>query len=183
VVFNLTGGFKSLNGYLQTVAMISADRCAFLFEGAPELMEIPRLPVRLAEIDEQGACSVQRGEVLRRSGGGHRGSRSTRPWTSSARTSTTVAHCRSRAPSRSSRAIPCRAAPTSCTRGATAQLVGYWATMKARASSCLTVSQATCRDPPDNAPRLPRSFLSGRGTWRYASTTRVIAGSTTGGGT
>jgi len=52
VVFNLTGGFKSLNGYLQTLAMISADRCVFIFEGAPELMEIPRLPVRLAEIDE-----------------------------------------------------------------------------------------------------------------------------------
>jgi hypothetical protein len=32
--------------------MISADRCVFLFEGAPELMEIPRLPVRLSEIDE-----------------------------------------------------------------------------------------------------------------------------------
>lgn len=52
VVFNLTGGFKSLNGYLQTLAMIAADRCVFLFEGAPELMEIPRLPVRLSEIDE-----------------------------------------------------------------------------------------------------------------------------------
>lgn len=52
VVFNLTGGFKSLNGYLQTVAMISADRCVFLFEGAPELMEIPRLPVRFSEIDD-----------------------------------------------------------------------------------------------------------------------------------
>ncbi len=52
VVFNLTGGFKSLNGYLQTLGMISADRCIFLFEGAPELMEIPRLPVRLAEIEE-----------------------------------------------------------------------------------------------------------------------------------
>ncbi len=52
VVFNLTGGFKSLNGYLQTLAMISADRCVFLFEGASELMEIPRLPVRLAELEE-----------------------------------------------------------------------------------------------------------------------------------
>ncbi|MGE3965958.1 MAG: putative CRISPR-associated protein [Planctomycetota bacterium] len=52
VVFNLTGGFKSLNGYLQTLAMISADRCVFLFEGSPELMEIPRLPVRLAELEE-----------------------------------------------------------------------------------------------------------------------------------
>lgn len=52
VVFNLTGGFKSLNGYLQTLGMITADRCVFLFEGAPELMEIPRLPVRLSAIDE-----------------------------------------------------------------------------------------------------------------------------------
>lgn len=52
VVFNLTGGFKSLNGYLQTLAMISADRCGFIFESTTELMEIPRLPVRLAELDE-----------------------------------------------------------------------------------------------------------------------------------
>src|SRR5690606_12625974 len=52
VVFNLTGGFKSLNGSLRTLAMISADRCVFLFERAPELMEIPRLPVRLSELDE-----------------------------------------------------------------------------------------------------------------------------------
>jgi putative CRISPR-associated protein (TIGR02619 family) len=51
VVFNLTGGFKPLSGYLQTLAMISADRCVFLFEGMP-LMEIPRLPVRLSEFDE-----------------------------------------------------------------------------------------------------------------------------------
>jgi putative CRISPR-associated protein (TIGR02619 family) len=51
VVFSLTGGFKPLSGYLQTLAMISADRCVFLFEGMP-LMEIPRLPVRLSEIDE-----------------------------------------------------------------------------------------------------------------------------------
>lgn len=51
VVFNLTAGFKPLSGYLQTLAMISADRCVFLFEGMP-LMEIPRLPVRLSEIDE-----------------------------------------------------------------------------------------------------------------------------------
>lgn len=52
IVFNLTGGFKSLNGYLQTLAMISADRCVFLFEGASELVEIPRLPVRVSEIDD-----------------------------------------------------------------------------------------------------------------------------------
>lgn len=46
VLFNLTGGFKSLNSYLQTLGMLLADRCLFLFEGATELMEIPRLPIR-----------------------------------------------------------------------------------------------------------------------------------------
>lgn len=57
VVFNLTGGFKPLSGYLQTLAMISADRCVFLFKGMP-LMEIPRLPVRLSELDELRECAV-----------------------------------------------------------------------------------------------------------------------------
>ena len=52
IVFNLTGGFKALNGYLQALGMVAADRCVFLYEGAPQLMEIPRLPVRLAERDE-----------------------------------------------------------------------------------------------------------------------------------
>ncbi len=52
IYFNLTGGFKSINGYLQALGMIHADRSVFLFEGSPALMEIPRLPVRLAEADE-----------------------------------------------------------------------------------------------------------------------------------
>jgi hypothetical protein len=52
ILFNLTGGFKSVNAYLQALGMLYADRCVFLFEGAPALMEIPRLPVRLAEADE-----------------------------------------------------------------------------------------------------------------------------------
>ena len=51
-IFNLTGGFKSVNAYLQAFGMLYADRCAFLFESASTLMEIPRLPVRLAEVDE-----------------------------------------------------------------------------------------------------------------------------------
>jgi putative CRISPR-associated protein (TIGR02619 family) len=58
VVFNLTGGFKSINGYLHTLAMITADRCVVQFEGAAELMEIPRLPVRLAEFEEIRKHSV-----------------------------------------------------------------------------------------------------------------------------
>jgi len=51
-IFNLTGGFKSISGYLQALGMLHADRCMFLFEGAPALMEIPRLPVRLVDADE-----------------------------------------------------------------------------------------------------------------------------------
>lgn len=52
VAFNLTGGFKPLNAYLQALGMLFADRCVFLFEGAGALMEIPRLPVRLADAEE-----------------------------------------------------------------------------------------------------------------------------------
>lgn len=51
-IFNLTGGFKSINAYMQALGMLQADRCAFIFETASEMMEIPRLPVRLADVDE-----------------------------------------------------------------------------------------------------------------------------------
>lgn len=51
-LFNLTGGFKSANAYLQALGMLYADRCVFLFESASMLMEIPRLPVKLAEAEE-----------------------------------------------------------------------------------------------------------------------------------
>lgn len=47
IVFNLTGGFKSVNAYLQALGMLHADRCVFLFEGAKTLIEIPRLPIQL----------------------------------------------------------------------------------------------------------------------------------------
>jgi len=52
IVFNLSGGFKSINGYLQALGMIHADSCVFLFERAADLMEIPRLPVQLASTKE-----------------------------------------------------------------------------------------------------------------------------------
>lgn len=51
IVFNLTGGFKSVNAYLQALGMLYADRCVFLFEGVSAIMEIPALPVRLADAD------------------------------------------------------------------------------------------------------------------------------------
>jgi putative CRISPR-associated protein (TIGR02619 family) len=48
IIFNLTGGFKSLNAYIQALGSFYADRCVFLFEAkTSELMEIPRLPARL----------------------------------------------------------------------------------------------------------------------------------------
>lgn len=47
VVFNLTGGFKSVNGFMQTIGMLFADECFYLFEGSGEVMRVPRLPISL----------------------------------------------------------------------------------------------------------------------------------------
>ena len=45
VVFNLVGGFKSLQGYMQTLGMFYADETVYIFEGGDELLSIPRMPV------------------------------------------------------------------------------------------------------------------------------------------
>lgn len=48
VVFNLVGGFKALQGYLNTIGMFYADEMLYLFEGntaAP--IYIPRLPIKI----------------------------------------------------------------------------------------------------------------------------------------
>jgi putative CRISPR-associated protein (TIGR02619 family) len=45
VILNLTGGFKSVNAYLQALAMLQGWETVFLFESARELLRIPRLPV------------------------------------------------------------------------------------------------------------------------------------------
>lgn len=47
VSFNLAGGFKSVNAYLQMLGALWADEVFFVFEGSPELIRIPRLPVTL----------------------------------------------------------------------------------------------------------------------------------------
>ena len=47
VVFNLTGGFKSVNGFLQAVAMFYADESIYIFESGSQLLKIPRLPLQL----------------------------------------------------------------------------------------------------------------------------------------
>jgi putative CRISPR-associated protein (TIGR02619 family) len=49
IVFNLTGGFKSLQGYLTIVGMFYADRIVYIFEAANELLTIPRLPIHIDE--------------------------------------------------------------------------------------------------------------------------------------
>ena len=50
VVFNLVGGFKSLQGYMNTLGMLYADEIIYIFEGTQSgLIRIPRLPVNLAD--------------------------------------------------------------------------------------------------------------------------------------
>ena len=47
IIFNLTGGFKSVQGFLQTLAMFYADETIYIFETGKELMRIPRLPITM----------------------------------------------------------------------------------------------------------------------------------------
>ena len=47
IYFNLTGGFKGLNGFLQALSTIYADQTFYLFEGSKELLFIPKLPFTL----------------------------------------------------------------------------------------------------------------------------------------
>lgn len=46
-MFNLSGGFKSLNGFLQTVATVYGAEAFYIFEAGKDVVTIPRLPVRL----------------------------------------------------------------------------------------------------------------------------------------
>lgn len=47
IQFNLTGGFKSLNGFLQALSTLYADQSFYLFEGSSEIIRIPTLPLTL----------------------------------------------------------------------------------------------------------------------------------------
>jgi putative CRISPR-associated protein (TIGR02619 family) len=47
IIFNLTGGFKSVNSFLQTMASLYADKSIYIFETSNELLEIPRLPITI----------------------------------------------------------------------------------------------------------------------------------------
>lgn len=47
IVFNLTGGFKSIQGFMQVLGMFYADESVYIFESSPKLLILPRLPVEL----------------------------------------------------------------------------------------------------------------------------------------
>lgn len=47
IIFNLTGGFKSVQGFLQTIGMFYADEILYIFQSSKELLRIPRLPINL----------------------------------------------------------------------------------------------------------------------------------------
>lgn len=48
IIFNLTGSFKVLQGYLSSIGMFYADRITYIFDGEqPGLIEIPKLPINI----------------------------------------------------------------------------------------------------------------------------------------
>lgn len=47
VIFNLTGGFKSVQGFMQALGMLYADENIYVFERTNELLRLPKLPVAL----------------------------------------------------------------------------------------------------------------------------------------
>lgn len=47
VIFNLVGGFKSLQGYMQAFGTFYANESVYIFEGSSELIKIPRLPIQI----------------------------------------------------------------------------------------------------------------------------------------
>ena len=47
VTFNLVGGFKSLQGYMQTFGTFYADETVYIFERSSDLIRIPRLPIKI----------------------------------------------------------------------------------------------------------------------------------------
>ena len=49
IIFNLTGGFKSVNSFLQTMATLWADKSIYIFESSNELLIIPKLPLKIDE--------------------------------------------------------------------------------------------------------------------------------------
>ena len=51
LIFNLTGGFKSILCFLQSLGMFYADETVYVFEFSDSLLRIPALPVKLVPYD------------------------------------------------------------------------------------------------------------------------------------
>lgn len=51
IIFNLTGGFKAVQGFLQTLGTILADECVYVYERSNQIIRIPRLPIRI-QVDD-----------------------------------------------------------------------------------------------------------------------------------
>ena len=49
IIFNLTGGFKGINSFLQVMASLYADESIYIFEKSNELLKIPKLPIKIDE--------------------------------------------------------------------------------------------------------------------------------------
>ena len=49
IVFNLTGGFKGVNSFLQTMASLYADESIYIFENSSELLRVPKIPIKIDE--------------------------------------------------------------------------------------------------------------------------------------
>jgi len=48
IIFNLTGGFKALQGYMNIIAMLYEAKISYIFESKQvELIEVPRLPIKI----------------------------------------------------------------------------------------------------------------------------------------
>lgn len=60
IVFNLTGGFKSVQGFMSVLAMVYADEIVYVFETG-ELIKIPRLPIELCaeDVARRGAVAFE----------------------------------------------------------------------------------------------------------------------------
>ncbi len=51
IIFNLTGGFKGIQGFLQVLAMFYGDKTIYIFESGSELLEIPKIPIKIDDIE------------------------------------------------------------------------------------------------------------------------------------
>jgi putative CRISPR-associated protein (TIGR02619 family) len=47
ICFNLVGGFKAIQGFMNTFGMFYADEILYIFEGNQEIIKIPKLPIKI----------------------------------------------------------------------------------------------------------------------------------------